>query len=229
MEVSDSTNERICQRDLLSNAELKGVELKNVVVNRDKAELEGISVASEGGSAIAPTNITESELVPRVIVTAYAQEVIATDSVPQEQESEPQLPKNVSPPVPPPAKSQPVVPKKLTQTELDAVEDELKRLKINPDSCISVIKKYWENVGGAIARVKEGIQQGWCSNATGLFIASCKKGAKPEKRVVENEVNRWFNWARSNRIVIAMTNGYAYTPEVEAVDLREMMHLHPIL
>ena len=52
------------------------------------------------------------------------------------------------------------VPKKLTQTELDSIEDELKRLKINPDSCISVIKKYWDNVGGAIARVKEALQQG---------------------------------------------------------------------
>jgi len=120
------------------------------------------------------------------------------------------------------------VPKKLTQTELDSIEDELKRLRINPDSCISVVKKYWDNVGGAIAGVKEALQQGWCNNATGLFIASCKKGAKPQKTQVSNDVSEWFNWARKQRIVIAMTDGWAYTPEGEAVKLGEMMDLYPM-
>jgi len=120
------------------------------------------------------------------------------------------------------------VPKKLTQTELDSIEDELKRLKINPDSCISVIKKYWDNVGGAIARVKEALQQGWCSNPTGLFINSCKKGTKPQKTQVTNDVNEWFNWARKQRIVIGMSGEVGYTPDGEPVSIREMMELYPM-
>jgi hypothetical protein len=281
-EMIDSANEMIFPGDQLSEAALKDVELKNVVINCDESGLEGVSVISESGnaialpnsaqqeeegiprvivttsfpgaiaissgtqsqkaheksgsslgvveqngSAIAPTSITQekSEPVPRVIVTA-SKGVIATSSVPQEAVSAPQPPKDISSPVPPPMKPQPVVPKKLTQTELDAVEDELKRLKINPDSCISVIKKYWNNVGGAMARVKEAIQNNWCTNPTGLFIASCKKGVKPQKNQVSNEVNEWFNWARKQRVVIAMTDGWVYTPEGEAVRLEEMMSLY---
>jgi len=154
---------------------------------------------------------------------------IATSIIPQEQTvnlSKPHPSKDISSPVP--ANSVPVVPKKLSQEELNAIEDELKRLRINPESCVSVIKKYWDNVGGAIARVKEALQQGWCNNATGLFIASCKKGAKPQKSQVSNDVSEWFNWARKQRIIIAMTDGWAYTPEGEAVKLGEMMDLYPM-
>jgi hypothetical protein len=122
----------------------------------------------------------------------------------------------------------PVIPKRLNQSELDSIQDELKRLRINSDSCISVIKKYWENVAGAIARVKEALQQGWCQNPTGLFINSCKKGIKPQKSQVSNDVSEWFTWARSRRIVIAMTGETAYTPNGEPVSLQEMMKLHPI-
>jgi len=155
--------------------------------------------------------------------------VIATSIIPQEQKvnlSESHLSKEVSSPSL--ASSVPVVPKKLSQKELNAIEDELKRLRINPDSCVSVIKKYWDNVGGAIARVKEALQQGWCANPTGLFINSCKKGIKPQKSQVSNEVNEWFTWARKQRIVIAMTGGTGYTPDGEPVSIREMMELHPM-
>lgn len=127
-----------------------------------------------------------------------------------------------------PVKSLPVVPKKLAQSELDAIEDELKKLKINLESYISVIKKYWENVNGAIARVKEAIQQGWCNNPTGLFINSCKKGMKPQKQSISDEINRWFSWARGKRIVLAMTDGLVYTAEGEAMKIEEMMNLYPM-
>jgi hypothetical protein len=83
-------------------------------------------------------------------------------------------------------------------------------------------------VSGAIARVKEAIQNNWCTNPTGLFIASCKKGVKPEKSQVSNEVNEWFNWARARRIVLAMSQGFVYTPEGEAVKLEEMMRQYPM-
>jgi len=176
--------------------------------------------------AITPTKITqkESEPVPRVIVPAYAKGAIATSSVPQEQISEPQPPKDIFPPVPSPVKPQPVVPKKLSDEEIQRLKDELKRLSINLEPCIEIVRKYWGNVQGAIARVKEAIKDGWCQNPTGLFINSCKKGVKSEKKVVSDEVNSWFNWARSKRIVIAMSGGVAYTPRGECVDLREMMY-----
>ncbi|MFB2767888.1 hypothetical protein ACE1AT_00985 [Pelatocladus sp. BLCC-F211] len=44
---------------------------------------------------------------------------------------------------------------------------------INTQPCLDVVKKYWGNVQGAIARVKQALQQGWCDNPTGLFINSC--------------------------------------------------------
>jgi len=80
----------------------------------------------------------------------------------------------------------------------------------------------------AIARVKEAIQQGWCQNPTGLFINSCKKGLKAQKQLIDNGVKEWFEWARSHRIVIAMTGEIAYTPDGEPVSLSEMMYLHPM-
>ena len=45
---------------------------------------------------------------------------------------------------------------------------------------------------------------------------------------MSNEVNEWFTWARAKRIVIAMTDGWVYTPEGEAVRLEEMMNLYPL-
>jgi hypothetical protein len=125
--------------------------------------------------------------------------------------------------------SLPIVPKKLTQAELDSIEAELKRLNINPDSCMGVVRKYWGNVGGAIARVKEALQQGWCTNPCGLFIKSCKEGLKPIKALVDNTITEWYNWAYKNRIVIGMTGGHtAFTPDGVPVSLQKMMELYPM-
>jgi len=41
--------------------------------------------------------------------------------------------------------------------EMEAVADQLKYLRINPEVCMGVVQKYWGNVSGAIARVKEAI------------------------------------------------------------------------
>jgi len=46
---------------------------------------------------------------------------------------------------------------------------------------------------------------------------------KPQKTQVSNDVNEWFTWARKERVVIAMTDGWVYTPAGEAVRLKEMM------
>ncbi len=131
----------------------------------------------------------------------------------------------------------PIVPSKLSQAELDSIEAELKRLNINPDSCMGVVRKYWGNVEGAIAkrcckqfaRVKEALQQGWCQNATGLFIKSCREGSKPIKALLDTSITEWYNWAYKNRIVIAMTGGHmAFTPDGVPVSLQEMMELYPM-
>jgi len=52
---------------------------------------------------------------------------------------------------------------------------------------------------------------------------------KSEKSQVSNEVNEWFTWARAKRIVLAITDGWVYTPEGEAVRVDEMMSLYPIM
>ncbi|MEO1433856.1 MAG: helix-turn-helix domain-containing protein, partial [Cyanobacteria bacterium J06633_8] len=100
---------------------------------------------------------------------------------------------------------------KPAKPEIKEVCAQLKRLRINPDPCLGVIKKYWDNVNSAIARVKEAIHEGWCDNPTGLFINSCKNGEKP-KNTLTSDVSVWFEWARKERIVIAMSEGVVYTP-----------------
>ena len=111
--------------------------------------------------------------------------------------------------------------------ELKEVCTELKRLRINPDPCLGVIKKHYRNVAAAIARVKEAIHEGWCDNPTGLFIASCKNGEKP-KNTPNDEVSAWFEWVRKERIAIAMSGEVVYTPDGEAVKIGEMMRRYPM-
>jgi len=154
------------------------------------------------GEAIASTNSTqEPETLPKVTVAPIVEQAnclqqrfaIAPNNVPQNQSKiDLKPPNNIPFPTPPSVSPFPIVPKKLSQAELDSIEAELKRLNINPESCKGVVRKYWGNVGGAIAkrcckqfaRVKEALQQGWYQNATGLFIKSCKEGLKPIKAAV---------------------------------------------
>ncbi|WP_242054675.1 hypothetical protein [Nostoc sp. FACHB-190] len=111
--------------------------------------------------------------------------------------------------------------------EIAEVCNELRRLRINPQPCLGVVKKYWDNVQGAIARVKDAIAEGWCDNPTGLFINSCKSGAKG-KNTVTADVSAWFEWARRQRIVLAMSGNVVYTVDGEAVELAEMMRRFPV-
>jgi hypothetical protein len=116
---------------------------------------------------------------------------------------------------------------KPSKSEIAEICTELRRLRINPQPCLGVVKKHWASVQGAIARVKEAVQEGWCSNPTGLFINSCKSGAKG-KNAVTTDVSAWFEWARKERIVLAMSGRVVYTPEGEAVELAEMMLRFPV-
>lgn len=113
-----------------------------------------------------------------------------------------------------------------TKQQLREACTELKRLRINPDRCMRVMKKYWGNVAGAITRVKEAVTENWCDNPTGLFIASCESGAKPKNAITE-DVKQWFDWARSQRIVAAMSGGVVYTHDGVPVPLEEMMQRYP--
>jgi hypothetical protein len=116
---------------------------------------------------------------------------------------------------------------KPNKSEIKEICTELKRLRINPDPCLGVIKKHWENVESAIARVKEAVNEGWCNNPTGLFINSCKNGEKP-KNTINTDVKAWFEWARKERIVLAMSGGLVYTPDGKAVKISEIMQEYPI-
>lgn len=118
-------------------------------------------------------------------------------------------------------------PGKPSKREIAEVCTELRRLRINPELCLGVVKKYWSNVQGAIARVKEAIHEGWCDNPTGLFINSCKSEAKG-KNTVASDVSAWFEWARKQRIAIAMSQGVVYTPEGDALAVQEMMQRYPL-
>ncbi|MBD2492180.1 HTH domain-containing protein [Aulosira sp. FACHB-615] len=115
----------------------------------------------------------------------------------------------------------------VSKQEIAEVCNELRRLRINPQPCLGVFKKHWENVQGAIARVKDAIAEGWCDNPTGLFINSCKSGIKG-KNTVTADVGAWFEWARRQRIVLAMSGGVVYTVDGEAVELAEMMRRFPV-
>jgi len=115
----------------------------------------------------------------------------------------------------------------LPKQEIAEVCHELRRLRINPQPCLGVVKKYWDNVAGAIAYVKDAVAEGWCTNPTGLFINSCKSGAKG-KNTVTGDVSAWFDWARKQRIVLAMSGGVVYTVDGEAVELAEMMRRFPV-
>lgn len=59
-------------------------------------------------------------------------------------------------------------------------------------------------------------------------VAACKSGRKPESAQAKSEVVAWFEWARQQRIVIAMSLEDVYTPDGEAVEIGEMMRRCPM-
>ncbi|HEY9798724.1 MAG TPA: hypothetical protein V6D25_00075 [Leptolyngbyaceae cyanobacterium] len=86
------------------------------------------------------------------------------------------------------------------------------------------VKRYWGNVPGAIAYLKEAVRA-WkqVKSPQAVFVVACKEGRKPESAQVQSAVKDWFEWARKERIVIAMSGEVVYTPDGEAVALAEMM------
>jgi hypothetical protein len=80
------------------------------------------------------------------------------------------------------------------------------------------VKRCWENVPGAIAYLKEAIRT-WkgIKSPKAVFVAACKEGRKPEAQQVKSSAIAWFEWARKNRIAIAMLGETVYTPDGGAV------------
>ncbi|MCC5640591.1 hypothetical protein LC593_33130 [Nostoc sp. CHAB 5844] len=86
------------------------------------------------------------------------------------------------------------------------------------------VRRCWENVPGAIAYLKEAIRT-WkgIKSPEAVFVVACKEGRKPESAQVQSTVKDWFEWARQQRIVIAMSGETVYTADGEAVAVAEMM------
>ncbi len=82
---------------------------------------------------------------------------------------------------------------------------------------------------GAIAYLKEALRT-WkgIKSPEAVFVAACKEGRKPESAQAKSEVVAWFEWARRQRIVIAMSGEVVYTPDGEGVALHEMMRRYPV-
>ncbi|MBD2211392.1 hypothetical protein H6G27_16185 [Nostoc linckia FACHB-104] len=57
---------------------------------------------------------------------------------------------------------------------------------------------------------------------------SCKSGAKA-KNTVTSDVSAWFEWARKQRIILAMSGGVVYTSDGNAVEVGEMMQRFPVV
>ncbi|BCL39947.1 hypothetical protein [Nostoc sp. MS1] len=121
-----------------------------------------------------------------------------------------------------------------SQQEVQEVLQQLREIPCTPQFRLNgeiqrTVKRYWENVPGAIAYLKEAVRT-WkgVKSPEAVFVAACREGRKPEAQQVKSAVKDWFEWARKERIVIAMSGEVVYTPDGEAVALAEMMRRFPM-
>jgi hypothetical protein len=91
------------------------------------------------------------------------------------------------------------------------------------------VKRCWDNVPEAIAYLKEAIRT-WkgIKSLEAVFVAACKEGRKPEAQQANRSAIAWFEWARKQQIVIAMSGEVVYTPDGEAAALTEMIRRYPV-
>ncbi|MBD2302883.1 hypothetical protein [Nostoc sp. FACHB-190] len=118
--------------------------------------------------------------------------------------------------------------------EVQEVLQQLRKIPCTPQFRLNAeiqrtVRRCWQNVPGAIAYLKEALRT-WkgIKSPEAVFVAACKEGRKPESAQAKSEVTAWFEWARRQRIVIAMSGEVVYTPDGEAVALREMMRRYPV-
>ncbi len=183
---------------------------KKVVVEEQEAAVESIAVATDNCEQTQTSHSVED-----LVGSSPADEIVKSEDL----LSAPEIKQNSTQ-------------NKPTKDQIRETCTELKRLRINPEPCLGVIKKYWGNVAGALARVKEAMQEGWCDNPTGLFINSCKSGVTA-KNTVTSDVKTWFDWAYKQGIVRGMHEGkWVLLPSsgwgAEAVELEEMMRRYPM-
>ncbi|MBD2616209.1 hypothetical protein H6G94_34040 [Nostoc punctiforme FACHB-252] len=121
-----------------------------------------------------------------------------------------------------------------SQQEVQFVLQQLREIPCTPQFRLNAqiqrtVRRYWENVPGAIAYLKEAIRT-WkgIKSPEAVFVAACKEGRKPETQQAKSAVKEWFEWARRQRIVIAMSGEVVYTADGEAVALAEMMRRCPM-
>jgi len=121
-----------------------------------------------------------------------------------------------------------------SQQEVQFVLQQLREIPCTPQFRLNgeiqrTVRRYWKNVPSAIAYLKEALRN-WkgIKSPEAVFVAACKEGRKPESAQVKSAVKEWFEWARRERIVIAMSGEVVYTPDGEAVALAEMMRRYPV-
>ena len=127
--------------------------------------------------------------------------------------------------------------------EVQEVLQQLREIPCTPQFRLNgeiqrTVRRYWANVPGAIAYLKEAVRT-WkgVKSPEAVFVAACKEGRKPEVQqaksgafVADVAVGiAWFEWARGQRIVIAMSGEVVYTPDGEAVELQEMMRRYQVV
>ena len=59
-------------------------------------------------------------------------------------------------------------------------------------------------------------------------MAACFEERKPEAQQAKSAAIAPFEWARRQRIVIALSGETVYTPQGKAVELQEMMRQYPM-
>nr|WP_322664801.1 hypothetical protein [Dendronalium sp. ChiSLP03b]MDZ8208320.1 hypothetical protein [Dendronalium sp. ChiSLP03b] len=121
-----------------------------------------------------------------------------------------------------------------SQQEVQFVLQQLREIPCTPQFRLNAeiqrtVKRYWENVPGAIAYLKEALRT-WkgVKSPEAVFVAACKEGRKPEAQQAKSAAIAWFEWARRQRIVMAMSGEVVYTSEGEAVELAKMMRRFPV-
>ncbi|MBD2504672.1 hypothetical protein [Anabaena azotica] len=121
-----------------------------------------------------------------------------------------------------------------SQEEVQELLQQLREIPCTPQFRLNgeiqrTVKRYWANVPGAIAYLKDALRT-WkgVKSPEAVFVAACKEERKPETQQANSGAIAWFEWARKNRIVIAMSGEVVYAPEGEAVALAEMMRRFPM-
>ncbi|BAB78218.1 hypothetical protein ACN23B_27620 (plasmid) [Anabaena sp. FACHB-709] len=122
-----------------------------------------------------------------------------------------------------------------SQQEVQEILQQLREIPCTPKFRLNgeiqrTVKRYWANVPGAIAYLKEAVRT-WkgIKSPEAVFVAACRERRKPEAQQAKSDAIAWFDWARQQRIVIAMSGEVVYTADGEAVALAEMMRRYPVI